>query len=415
MSDRQLFVYVDLEGQTHFVGRLWSRVRKGRESATFEYDDVWLRHPQRFALEPALALGRGPQHTQAGRLIFGAIGDSAPDRWGRVLIQREERRKARAENRQPRSLFEADYLLAVGDLARQGALRFAEAMDGPFLAVQVNIPPLLRLAELLGAAMRVDADDASDEDLKLLLAPGSSLGGARPKASIIDRDGHLAIAKFPKHDDEIPVSPWEATALSLAAKAGITTTEWRLETVAKREVLLLRRFDRRGGQRIPFLSAMSMLDAADGDQHSYLEIADAIRQYGASAEEDCAQLWRRVVFNILISNTDDHLRNHGFLYDPAGGWRLAPAYDLNPVPVDIKPRILTTAIDEGDGTASLDLALATAAHYKLKPEMARRIMREVGAAVAGWREAAGALGISKHSMERMASAFEHDDLRQTTS
>lgn len=414
MSDRQLFVYVDLQGEPLFVGRLWSRVRKGRESATFEYDDAWLKHPQRFALEPALALGRGPQHTQAGRLIFGAIGDSAPDRWGRVLIQREERRKARAENRQPRSLFEADYLLAVGDLARQGALRFAEAMDGPFLAAQANIPPLLRLAELLGAAMRVDADDASDDDLKLLLAPGSSLGGARPKASIIDRDGHLAIAKFPKHDDGIPVSPWEATALSLAAKASITTTEWRLETVAKREVLLLRRFDRRAGQRIPFLSAMSMLDAADGDPHSYLEIADAIRQYGASAEEDCAQLWRRVVFNILISNTDDHLRNHGFLYDPAGGWRLAPAYDLNPVPVDIKPRILTTAIDEGDGTASLDLALATAAHYKLKPEMARRIMREVGAAVAGWREAAGALGLSKNSIERMASAFEHEDLRQAT-
>ncbi len=414
MSDRQLFVYVDLQGEPLFVGRLWSRVRKGRESATFEYDDAWLKHPQRFALEPALALGRGPQHTQAGRLIFGAIGDSAPDRWGRVLIQREERRKARAENRQPRSLFEADYLLAVGDLARQGALRFAEAMDGPFLAAQANIPPLLRLAELLGAAMRVDADDASDDDLKLLLAPGSSLGGARPKASIIDRDGHLAIAKFPKHDDGIPVSPWEATALSLAAKASITTTEWRLETVAKREVLLLRRFDRRAGQRIPFLSAMSMLDAADGDPHSYLEIADAIRQYGASAEEDCAQLWRRVVFNILISNTDDHLRNHGFLYDPAGGWRLAPAYDLNPVPVDIKPRILTTAIDEGDGTASLDLALATAAHYKLKPEMARRIMREVGAAVAGWREAAGALGLSKNSIERMASAFEHEDLRKAT-
>ncbi|WP_315762431.1 MULTISPECIES: type II toxin-antitoxin system HipA family toxin [unclassified Bradyrhizobium] len=414
MSDRQLFVYVDLQREPLFVGRLWSRVRKGRESATFEYDDAWLKHPQRFALEPALALGRGPQHTQAGRLIFGAIGDSAPDRWGRVLIQREERRKARAENRQPRSLFEADYLLAVGDLARQGALRFCEAEGGPFLASQTNIPPLIRLAELLGAAMRVDADDASDEDLKLLLAPGSSLGGARPKASIIDRDGHLAIAKFPKHDDEIAVSPWEATALSLAAKAGITTTEWRLENVAKREVLILRRFDRRNGQRIPFLSAMSMLDAADGDQHSYLEIADAIRQYGASAEEDCAQLWRRVVFNILISNTDDHLRNHGFLYDSAGGWRLAPAYDLNPVPADIRPRILTTAIDEEDGTASLELALETADHYKLKPNAARIIVREVGAAVATWRDEAHTLGISKTAIERMASAFEHEGLNHAT-
>ena len=287
-------------------------------------------------------------------------------------------------------------------------------MGGRFLASQTNIPPLIRLAELLGAAMRVDADDASDEDLKLLLAPGSSLGGARPKASIIDRDGHLAIAKFPKHDDEIAVSPWEATALSLAAKAGITTTEWRLENVAKREVLLLRRFDRRGGQRIPFLSAMSMLDAADGDQHSYLEIADAIRQYGASAEEDCAQLWRRVVFNILISNTDDHLRNHGFLYDPAGGWRSRSAYDLNRVPADIKPRILTTAIDEEDGTASLEVALETASHYKLKTNTARTIIREVGAAVVTWRDEAAALSISKNAIERMASAFEHDDLKHAT-
>jgi serine/threonine-protein kinase HipA len=331
-----------------------------------------------------------------------------------VLIQREERRKARAEKRQPRALHEVDYLVAVGDLARQGALRFAEAPGGPFLANQVNIPPLLRLGKLLGAAMRLDADDASDDDLKLLLAPGSSLGGARPKASVIDRDGRLTIAKFPKHDDLIPVSPWEATALSLAAKAGIRTTEWRLETVADRNVLLLRRFDRQDGQRIPFLSAMSMLDALDGEQHSYMEIADAIRQYGASAEEDCAQLWRRVVFNILISNTDDHLRNHGFLYDPAGGWRLAPAYDLNPVPADIKPRVLTTAIDEEDGTASLDLALATAAHYKLKPQAARDIIREVGAAVAGWRDDAASLGLSKRDIERMASAFEHNDLEQAT-
>ncbi len=395
------------------VGRLWARVRKGRESATFEYDDTWLKHPQRFALEPALVLGRGPQHTSAGRQIFGAMGDSAPDRWGRVLIQREERNKARKDGRAPHTLYEVDYLLAVGDLARQGALRFTEAEGGPYLANQVNIPPLKRLAELLGAAMRFDADDASDEDLKLLLAPGSSLGGARPKASIIDRDDHLAIAKFPKNDDTFPVSPWEATALSLAAKAGIKTTDWRMETVADRTVLLLRRFDRRDGQRIPFLSAMSMLGATDGDQHSYMEIADAIRQYGSNAEEDCAQLWRRVIFNILISNSDDHLRNHGFLYG-AGGWHLAPAYDLNPVPTDIKTRVLSTFIDEADGTASLDVALETASHYKLRPDMARNIIREVGAAVKGWRETASRLDLSKNEIDRMASAFEHEDLRKAT-
>jgi serine/threonine-protein kinase HipA len=208
MSDRQFYVYVDLNGEPVLVGRLWARVRKGRESASFEYDETWRKHPQKFALEPALVLGRGPQHTPAGREIFGAMGDSAPDRWGRVLIQREERRKARSDGRAPHTLFESDYVLAVSDLARLGALRFAEQEGGPYLASQANIPPLMELKELLGAAMRFDADDDSDADLKLLLAPGSSLGGARPKASIIDRDGHLTIAKFPKHDDMIPVSPW---------------------------------------------------------------------------------------------------------------------------------------------------------------------------------------------------------------
>lgn len=414
MTDRRILVYIDLEGTPQLVGRLWGRMRKGKESATFEYDDAWLKHPARFALEPALVLGHGPHHTPAGRQIFGAIGDSAPDRWGRVLIQREERRKAKLEGRAPHTLGEIDYLLAVGDIARQGALRFAETEDDPFLAESVQIPPLLRLSELLNAALRLSADDGSDDDLKLLLAPGSSLGGARPKASVIDRDGNLAIAKFPQHGDLVPVSSWEAVALTLAGKAGIPTPEWRLEKVADRAVLLLRRFDRRDGRRIPFLSAMSMLDAIDGDLHSYLEIADAIRQYGANAEADCAQLWRRVVFNILISNSDDHLRNHGFLYE-AGGWSLAPAYDLNPVPLDIKPRVLTTAIDEDDGTASLDLALATAAHYKVKPDRARAIVREVGVAVFRWRETASSLGLSASEIERMSSAFEHEDLTRATS
>jgi serine/threonine-protein kinase HipA len=411
MTDRHFLVYIDLDGKPQLVGRLWGRSRNGRESATFEYDNAWLKHPARFPLEPALALGKGPLHTVAGRRIFGAIGDSAPDRWGRALIQRDERRKAREENRAPHTLGEIDYLLAVGDTARQGALRFTEQEGGPFLAAGVQIPPLIRLSALLNAALRVTADQDTDEDLKLLLAPGSSLGGARPKASVIDRDGNLSIAKFPQQNDLVPVSAWEAVALTLAAKAGIPTPDWRLDKVGGRNVLLLRRFDRQDEKRLPFLSAMSMLDAVDGDPHSYLEIADAIRQYGAKAEEDCAQLWRRVVFNILISNTDDHLRNHAFLYRP-GGWRLAPAYDLNPVPVEIKPRVLTTAIDEVDGTASLDLALETAAHYKLTPNQAQTIVRAVGAAVSRWRDTAKSLGLSSTEIDRMSSAFEHEDLKR---
>lgn len=347
MTDRSLFVYVDLESVPHLVGRVWARSRKGKESATFEYDAEWLSSPFRFALEPALTLGSGPHHTEAGRLIFGAIGDSAPDRWGRVLIQREERRKAREEKRTPRTLLEVDYLLGVGDIARQGALRFAEQEGGPFLAKGMQIPPLLQLPALLTAVMRLSEDGGNDDDLRLLLAPGSSLGGARPKASVVDKDGQLAIAKFPQHGDLVPVSLWEAVALKLAAQAGISTPDWRIEKISGRNVLLLRRFDRRGNMRIPFLSAMSLLSAADNDPHSYMEIADSLRQYGAKAEEDCAQLWRRIVFSILISNSDDHLRNHGFLYE-TNGWRLSPAYDMNPFPVDIKPRILTTAIDEED-------------------------------------------------------------------
>jgi len=408
MTDRSLLVYVDLEGTPHLVGRLWARSRKGKESATFEYDAAWLDNPLRFALEPALTLGTGPHHTAAGRLIFGAIGDSAPDRWGRVLIQRDERRKAREEKRTPRTLLEVDYLLGVGDIARQGALRFAEQEGGPFLATGVQIPPLIQLPALLNAAMRLSQDDGgTDEDLRLLLAPGSSLGGARPKASVVDKDGQLAIAKFPQHGDVLPVTLWEAVALKLAKQAGIPTPDWRLEKIAGRDVLILRRFDRRGQIRIPFLSAMSLLDAADNDAHSYMEIADALRQYGAKADEDCAQLWRRIVFSILISNTDDHLRNHGFLYETAG-WRLSPAYDMNPVPVDIKPRILTTAIDEVDGTASLDLAYEVAGHFGVKAAAAKTIVSEVSDAVRKWRETAAAAGLSAAEIERMASAFEHE-------
>ena len=407
MSDRELLVYVDLAGVAHFVGRLWARRARNRESASFEYDADWLSNSARFALEPALMLGRGPQHTQQGRALFGAFGDSAPDRWGRNLIQREERRRAQDEGRAARSLGEVDYLLGVGDIARQGALRFKETPDDPFLASGdgANVPPLIRLGELLNAAMRVAADGDDDSDLRLILAPGSSLGGARAKASVLDQHGELSIAKFPQADDPYPVMQWEAVALDLAHRAGITVPTWRLEQVADRTALLLRRFDRDGDIRIPFLSAMSMLGAADNEDHSYLEIVDALRQFGSQPEQDCAELWRRIVFNIMISNTDDHLRNHGFLYDGAGGWRLSPAYDMNPTPIDVKAHILSLAIDEADDTASLDVALGMARQCGLKPPAAKEIIREVQAAVAHWRACAAMHGLNARDIARMASAF----------
>jgi serine/threonine-protein kinase HipA len=263
--EKEILVYVNLQGTPHLVGRLWSRMRKDRESATFEYDNTWLTHAERFSLEPALKLGPGPFHTASGRALFGAIGDSAPDRWGRVIMRRASRRRAECEGQTPRTVTEIDYLLMVDDEARQGALRFAEREGGPFLAGDgpAKIPPLIELPRLLSAAQNVLSDTESDDDLRLLLAPGSSLGGARPKASVRDRDGHLAIAKFPNKGDEINAVLWEALALTLAAKAGIPVPVWRIETVAGSPVLLLRRFDRERGMRVPFLSAMSMLDAID--------------------------------------------------------------------------------------------------------------------------------------------------------
>ncbi len=411
--DTETLAYLDLEGTPHLVGRLWTRTRKHRESASFEYDPTWLERPDRFSLEPALTLAPGPFHARPEKPLFGAIGDSAPDRWGRALMRRAERRRAERTGETPRTLREIDYLLMVNDEARQGALRFAAEEKGPFLAVKdaTPIPPLVDLPRLLSAAEHVGAESDTDEDLRLLLAPGSSLGGARPKASVIDRNGDLAIAKFPHKDDRYDTVLWEATALALADAAGIPVAAWRVERVGDRAVLLLRRFDRAGAIRLPFLSAMSMLDAVDLETRSYLEFVDALRRFGSAPKEDMHQLWRRIVFTILISNTDDHLRNHGFLYAGPRGWRLAPAYDLNPVPVDIKPRVLTTAIDTDDTAASLELALSVADYFELDASGARKIAAEVGQAVSGWRAAGKQQGLTPAEIDRMASAFEHDDLR----
>ena len=411
--DREIFVYADLADQPVLVGRLWTRYRKGQESATFEYDRRWLANPACFSLEPSLAAGPGPHHTPSGRALFGALGDSAPDRWGRVLMRRAERRAAEREKRAPRTLAEIDFLLMVDDEARMGALRFASTEGGVFHAPceATRIPPFIELPRLLAASQRVAGDQDTAEDIRLLLAPGSSLGGARPKASVRDKDGALSIAKFSQKTDAMNAVLWEAVTLELAANAGIVVPSWRVESVAKKPVLLLRRFDRQGARRIPFLSAMSMLGAADHETHSYLEIADAIRRFGAAPKEDLRQLWRRIVFSVLISNTDDHLRNHAFLYEGNQGWRLSPAYDMNPVPVEIKPRILTTLIDSQDGTASLDLAMSVARYFNLSAEEGRAIASVVAGAVVQWRMVAARVGLRKAEIEEMASAFEHNDLR----
>jgi serine/threonine-protein kinase HipA len=409
--DTGVLVYVDLDGVPQLAGRLWARLRKDKESASFEYDSAWLQGQARFSLEPALTLTSGAFHTPPDMPLVGALGDSAPDRWGRALMRRMSRREAERAGRAVRTLHEIDSLLMVDDEARQGALRFATQTGGPFLSEHdtTRIPPLLELPRLLSAAERVIDQEDTDEDLRLLFAPGSSLGGARPKASVRLGDGSLAIAKFPRRDDEITTVVWEVIALALAARAGIAVPRARLEDIAGKPVLLVTRFDRTDGRRIPFLSAMSMLGARDHETRSYLEFVDALRQYGAEPRKDMEALWRRVVFSILISNTDDHLRNHGFLYEGQNGWRLSPAYDLNPVPADIKPRALATAITEDDTTASLELALEVAGYFEIPDARAREIAAEVASAVSTWRVEADRRGVARHEIDRMASAFEHRD------
>ena len=416
MSAPDALVYVDLEGSPFLAGRLWTHAKGSSRSASFEYDASWIAAGRRFALEPALKVGPGPFHTAPGRALFHAIGDSAPDRWGRTLLARRERLEAKRAGRAPRALLEIDYLLGLSDFTRQGALRFKREEDGPFLAEGGEpVPPFMELGRLMAAAERVSGDRETEEDLRLLLVPGSSLLGSRPKASVRSESGGLMIAKFNRVGDDHDVGRWEGVAMRLAGMAGLNVAPWRVESVSGRTVFLTHRFDRVDEIRVPFLSAMSMLEAVDGQHRSYMEIADAIRMHSASATEDLHELWRRVVFTILISNTDDHLRNHGFLHAGEQGWRLSPAYDVNPVPTDVGPRVLSTAIVEGDDrSAAMDLAFNAAPHFGLEDHEARRIAEEVARAAAQWRKVARGLGASEAECDRMASAFEHDDLASLT-
>jgi serine/threonine-protein kinase HipA len=407
---RELLVHVDIAGRPVRCGRIWSR-GVPRESASFEYEASWIASKLGFALDPELPLGRGQFHT--ARPLFRAFLDPAPDRWGQTLLRRAERAAAKREGRAVRTLGPVDFLTLVDDETRLGALRFTDpgtADTGPFLSsAKKPVPPLIDLPRLLAATGRIVADEETDDDLALVLAPGTSLGGARPKASVRGTDGRLLVAKFPKRDDEWPVTRWEAATLSLARAAGIRVPELRLDVVSRKPVLLLYRFDRDEGKRIPFMSAMTALSADDGEAHSYLEILEALRREGSRVTEDARELWRRLAFNILVSNTDDHLRNHGFLRERSG-WRLGPAYDLNPMPTDVRPRVHALAINELDATASMHTAFEVASSFGLTSRDARKVAREVARAVRTWRVVGARLGLKPRELVRMESAFEHEDL-----
>ena len=406
-------VHIDLDGEPRRVGLLRRNIVRRTETVTFEYDDGWLADDSRFSIEPALTLTRGVFPPPQGQSIFGSIGDSAPDTWGRRLMQRAERRRAERDGRAIRTLTETDYLLGVSDETRLGALRFRWVSEETFQApARAGVPALIELGRLLQITERILRDEETDEDLQLIFAPGSSLGGARPKASVIDQRGHLSIAKFPKETDDYNIETWEEIAMRLADRAGIATPEHELVQIAGKAVLLSRRFDRADRTRIPFLSAMAMTGSKDGERGSYPEIVDVLTRHGAQAKADAQALYRRMVFNVLISNVDDHLRNHGFLWLGRTGWSLSPAYDLNPVPTDLKARVLTTNIDLDEGTCSLDLLEHASEYFALTLAQARVIIKEVATVSATWRDTARVVGARSAEIARTASAFEHDDLKR---
>jgi serine/threonine-protein kinase HipA len=409
--ERELCVYVDFNREPIQLGRVWVRDRQGKETATFQYAPEWLAHPGRFALAPGLPLATGQFHSATG--LFNAFTDAAPDRWGKMLMRHHERNRAKDAGSTPRQLLEADFLAGVDDQTRMGALRFKGVDGGDFLTqTGATIPPLLELKNLLSATDRIEKGKARKTDVALVLAPGASLGGARPKATVRDREGQLWLAKFPWAKDEWPVIQWEAAVLLMAEKARVAVPRFRIEMVGAKMVLMLARFDRRGdGARVPYMSAFTALDAKDHQEdRSYLELVDALRVLGNAPREDLQQLWRRMVFNVLVSNVDDHLRNHGFLRG-GDGWRLSPAFDMNPSPHDVSGRIHVLALNEVDRSSSLDICMSVAGYFALKSNDAATIAAEVGAVVSAWRDFAKQCKLSRSDMERMETAFEHDDLR----
>jgi len=393
-------VHIDWDGGTHLVGRLHTADHS--PAVTFEYVPEWLSRAGTFAIDPtALPLRPGAHHAS---VLFGAIHDCGPDRWGRMLIERAVRKHIL--ERKPYQDF--DYVLALDDASRLGALRFRVDQASPFLAVGTGkLPPLVRLAALLRATDAIEGDTETAADLRFLLGAGSPLGGARPKAAVCLDDGRLAIAKFPKSDDIRDIAVGEILALTLARQAGITVAEHRLVEAGNKSVSVITRFDRIGARRIPFLSADSLLGLPRGERGAYTLLADGIRQFGHNIPGDLRELWRRLVFSLLASNYDDHLRNHGFLMLAPGRWALSPAYDLNPVPEIDRAQTPKTAITENQENPTMDAALGAASRFGLKVAEARIILSEVLAVVSGWRKTARQLRIKASTLDAYATAFEH--------
>lgn len=408
---REILVYADWQGMDtpHKVGVLRADIVRGCEHFSFSYDLAWLTSDYAQQIDPELKLFQGEQHSQDDR-NFRAFLDSCPDRWGRLIMQRREAVLASQQNRKPKKLMETDYLLGVHDLHRMGALRFKLEESGAFLDDNhaLSAPPMSSLRELEVAASEVEKPGINTSPdyskwLNMLISPGSSLGGARPKASVLDEDGNLWIAKFPSRYDTYDVAAWEMLVYKLAMDADVNMAPCDIKRLnSDQHTFLTQRFDRSTGQRLHFSSAMTQLGYFDGETGaSYLELAEFLMQQGANTKDDLTQLWRRIVFYIAVSNTDDHLRNHGFLHTPKG-WVLSPAYDINPVADGTG---LHLNINELDNRLEFELAFSVIDYFQLNQTTAETIYRQVIQAVDKWRDMAEQLKISRQEQEVMAPAF----------
>ncbi len=411
-KEKTIYVFADfLPFHNELIGTIYLSQIRGKEFCSFEYDHNWLQN-QNMVLDPDLQLYSGRQFITDEKIIFGVFADSCPDRWGRRLMNRREELRARERQEKPKKLLESDYLLGVYDESRMGALRFKTDLDGDFLSndEEFATPPWTSLRELEQASLAFEADSnpLDTKWLKQLLAPGSSLGGARPKASVLAPDGSLWIAKFPSKHDDFNSGAWEMVVHDLAMLCKLNVPEAKAENFSKLgTTFLVKRFDRIDDQRIHFSSAMTMLGKTDGasaaDGSSYLEIASFLKANGGTPKKDLIELWKRIVFSMAVSNTDDHFRNHGFLLTN-NGWELSPLYDVNP---DIYGEYLSLNVNKNESSIDFDLALRSARYYGVNESEASAFISTIKNTVKNnWESLAKKYRISKNEIIRMAPAFQ---------
>ncbi len=413
MEEKVVYLYLSLTEEI-YLGKLYIQNNRGNEVYSIELSDDYLKSKySKYKIDPEISNYMGRQFQSSDKPIFGFLSDSCPDRWGRILMKRKEAEIAKLENRKPKQLTEGDYLLGVYDESRMGALRFKLDKDGDYLTSsnEETVPPWIYLRTLEDYALQIDNEEAVDDKwIKNLLIPGSSLGGARPKANIYAPNGDLWIAKFPSKKDSYDVGVWEAVAYELAKMCGLNVPDFKIEKLSKYGTTFLsKRFDRKDGKRIHFISFMTALDAKDGesDNYSYIDLASYIKSNSSNPSKDLKELWKRLLFNMAISNTDDHLRNHGLLIDD-NGISLSPIYDINPIPYGDR---LSLNISIDDNKIDVDNLLKTYKYYNLSKEEALKYYNEIVRIVnSNYKSLAVKYKIQNSSIEMMKPAFSLNEI-----